>query len=495
MLDKFPTNSEVSKDLETVNKQQVESSNEKSVFDDFLLKLREKQIRVSTPEWLSFLTVVKARTQQENLVELVEDGNLLHTIYDFGRITLVKNKTDEKAYRDVFEECFGNIVQFMPTESKEENIDNGIKPDLKDKLGIEDVQEGVIPDIDQEHSDTESVHGGNKDQHNDILRQSDSAKIGGGEQVDDIEKEKRDQDIDSVAKDIIKDDAPTQVKEKSTLIGQGKGNSKLAEAPVMDNNILTLGSNVTAEDFENRNNKIKQLDRRKRYELRPNRTTTQEAIKNIRRIISDITEMRTGRVDVERTIENIAQRNVQFEYQIERQKQPEIVMFIDVGGPVDQWSPLVNEVVSAMLKGLTKLEVYLFHNNLYGYVWKPDPKNLLKSSFAEPNSLVDIKKIVKHRKKVIIYGDAEMSYSEFEADLWKPSDNEERIKKYGMNGKDCLRFIKKTANSVVWINPIFKKDWRSSDASGTLQAAQSIIPMYDLTVGGIEDAVKDLIKQ
>ena len=60
---------------------------------------------------------------------------------------------------------------------------------------------------------------------------------------------------------------------------------------------------------------------------------------------------------------------------------------------------LVNEVAEAMTERLTKLEVYLFHNNLYGYALKPDPKNLLASSYAKPDSLIDVKKIVKHRKK------------------------------------------------------------------------------------------------
>ncbi|HRU90046.1 MAG TPA: hypothetical protein P5094_01870, partial [Patescibacteria group bacterium] len=64
-----------------------------------------------------------------------------------------------------------------------------------------------------------------------------------------------------------------------------------------------------------------------------------------------------------------------------------------------------------------------------------------------------------------------------------------------MGGEECLNFIKKKANSVVWLNPIFKKEWQNHDFSGTIQTISNIISMHDLSVGGVEDAIKDLMKQ
>ena len=55
-------------------------------------------------------------------------------------------------------------------------------------------------------------------------------------------------------------------------------------------------------------------------------------------------------------------------------------------------------------------------------------------------------------------------------------------------------YQKKRADSVVWINPVFKKDWEERDDSGTIHAAKNIVPMHDLTVGGVEDAIKELMK-
>jgi uncharacterized protein with von Willebrand factor type A (vWA) domain len=64
-----------------------------------------------------------------------------------------------------------------------------------------------------------------------------------------------------------------------------------------------------------------------------------------------------------------------------------------------------------------------------------------------------------------------------------------------MGGDECLQFIKRKSDSVVWINPVFRREWEDRDDSGTIQAASDIIPMHDLTVGGVEDAIKSLMKK
>ncbi|MDR0606960.1 MAG: hypothetical protein LBG52_01095 [Candidatus Peribacteria bacterium] len=151
-------------------------------------------------------------------------------------------------------------------------------------------------------------------------------------------------------------------------------------------------------------------------------------------------------------------------------------------------------MTSSMTKGISKLEVYCFHNNLYGYVWKYDTSH--PSNVAPPNSLLNIKSIVKQRKRVIIYGDAEMARRELQYDNYEPKNNQERVVSFGMDGLDCLDYIKKMSKSVVWLNPIFQKERTNrSRTSTSLSIIQEEIPMYDLTVGGIEDAVKFLMKK
>jgi len=531
-----------------------------SIFDGFLDLLREKGVRVSTPEWLQFLQVVGQKTSVEDLKDMVGTDQLLNKIRLFAQTTLVKDKADESAFHEAFDEYFelaakvynreleNQEAEEKTQESQEEDTIEGQKPEIKEQLGIKDVDENLNPP-EGDHADDEQVHGGKQDQHNDILRKADLSKKGGGDKKEgpkgegdkgqpsegkgkegeaghgegekgEAGKGKGDKGEAGAGKGNkgdpsgmgkggkegigtedqtrlppeIAEAEQQQVSQEGFLVGGGKGKSIYAER-VRGSAITHEGENLTKKDIEEREKRVGKVDRRQRYEARPDKASMREVIRNLRRIITDVSEVKSSDVDLKRTVKNFARRDFRFDYEREREKQPEVVLLIDVGGPVDEWSPLMKEVAEEMAKGLTKLEVYLFHNNLYGYVWKPDPKDLLASSYAKPNSLIDIKKVIKKRKKVIVYGDAEMSYSEFEGDGWPPSENDERVEKFGMGGDECLNFIKKKADSVVWINPVFAKEWKERDDSGTIEAISEIIPMHDLTVGGVEDAIKELMKK
>lgn len=491
-----------------------------SIFDGFLDLLRGKGVRVSTPEWLQFLQVVGQKTSAEDLKGMVGTEQLLNKIRLFAQTTLVKDKADESAFHEAFDEYFELAAKVYSHElqdekEKEDNSqdsrDSGVEPEMKEQLGIDEVDENLDLPEGKEHDDDEQKHGGKEDQHNDILKKEDLAKKGGGDKKDgETGEEKGDKGEPSGmgqgGKEGMENKDKTGLPPESTeaeqkevsqegfLVGGGKGKSVYAER-VQSSPITHEGESLTKKDITEREKRVGKVDRRQRYEARPDKASMREVIRNLRRIITDVSEVKSSDVDLKRTVKNFARRDFRFDYEREREKQPEVVLLIDVGGPVDEWSPLMKEVTEEMAKGLTKLEVYLFHNNLYGYVWKPDPKDLLASSYAKPNSLIDVKKVIKKRKKVIIYGDAEMSYSEFESDGWPPSGNDERVEKFGMRGDECLNFIKKKADSVVWINPVFAKEWQERDDSGTIEAISDIVPMHDLTVGGVEDAIKELMKK
>lgn len=520
-----------------------------SVFDGFLKMLREKGIRISTPEWLQFLKVVQSKTKPDELQKVLDNQELLHKIRLYAQVTLIKNKADEAAFHEAFDQYFQLAAKVFTHEVKkeeqkqkeeDESRDSGTKPEIKEQLGIKEAEENLDLPENQEHADNEQVHGGKQDQHNDILKKADLSKQGGGSKKEapsgEGDKgepsqgkgelggagkgkgdkgeagqgkgdkgqpsgkgkgggEEKTEDLQTKTDSTSKTGKSEQHQftEQGILVGGGKGKSRFAERATQP--ITHEGEKLNEKLVEQRKEKAGKVDRRQRYEVRPDRASMREVIRNIRRIILDVSEIKSRNINIGRTVKNFAKRDFHFEYEKEREKQPEIVLFIDVGGPVDEWSPLVKKMTEAMAEGLTKLEIYLFHNNLYGYVWKPDPKDLHRSSYAKPNSLIDVKSVIKKRKKVIIYGDAEMSYSEFEGDGWPPSGNNERIRKFGMGGEECLQYIQKHSDSAVWINPAFKKEWQERDDSGTINAARSIIPMYDLTVGGVEDAVKELMKK
>ena len=521
-----------------INDVEYHDGENQSVLDGFLDILRDKGIKVSTPEWLQFLQVIGKKTKSSELKELVETNELLNKVRLYAQTTLVKDKTDEAAFHEGFDEYFELAAKIYNKELKKQEDEEKVKPELKKQLGTQEVKENLPED--ENHKENEEFHGGEKDQHNDILRKEDLSKQGGGDKkegtssegnkgLSDKGKEGKGEigqgqgdkgkegqgkgdmgqpsgtgkgssglETEGQAKNSSEiPESPKNIQQEKTdhgyLVGGGKGKSVFADRVHRDS--IYEGEKLDKQTIQDREKKVGKIDRRLRYEERPDKATMREVTRNIRRIILDVSEVKSRNVDLKQTVGNFARRDFRFDYQKEREKQPEIVLLIDVGGPVDQWSPLVKEVAETMAEGLTKLETYLFHNNLYGYVWKPDQKDLLASSYAKPNSLIDIKSLIKRRKKVIIYGDAEMSYSEFENDGWPPSGNDERVKNFGMGGKECLNFIKKKADSVVWISPVFRKEWESRDSSGTIHAVGEIMPMHDLTIGGVEDAIKDLMKK
>lgn len=543
---------DIQKNSNEENKPGDKKSKNQSIFDGFLDLLRDKGVRVSTPEWLQFLQVIGKKTRASELKELVETDELLNKVRLFAQTTLVKDKADEAAFHEAFDEYFELAAKIYKRElqqqednektvSKEADYDSKVVPELKEQLGAQEVKDNLSKK-DENHKDDEKVHGGKEDQHDDILKREDLLKQGGGDKGDKeeglisessknllnkkekvgeegqgqgdkgiggTEKSNRGQSSD-VGSELLNPEIEHREKnaskgsefsqgirqeksERGYLVGGGKGKSIFSERVRQDS--IYKGEKINKQAIQDREKIVGKVDRRLRYETRPDKASMREVIRNIRKIILDISEIKTHNVDLKSTVRNFAKRDFRFDYNREKEKQPEIVLLIDVGGPVDEWSPLVKEVTEAMVEGLTKLEIYLFHNNLYGYVWKPDPQNLLASSYAKPDSLIDIKSIIKRRKNVIIYGDAEMSYSELKRDCWPPRDNEEGIEKFSMGGEECLNFIKKKANSVVWLNPIFKKEWQDHDFSGTIQTISSIISMHDLSVGGVEDAIKDLMKQ
>ena len=543
-----------------------------SILNDFLNALRKKGVKVSTPEWLHFITVINKKAKIDNLSELIRNNSLLNKFRLYAKTILIKNKSDETIFHEVFDQYFERIAKILKYElnkddnlvnsynlspwqekmvtdelsrffkqreetvddksqddhenaiepeikeqleidevdenldlpegiddKSQENRDSAIEPEIKGQLGIDKVDEDLDLSESKEHDDNETIHGGKKDQHNDILKKEDLTKKGGGNKGKPSEdKGKKEIKNDELKNESKPPESPESEQKELTkhgfLVGGGKCKSIFAQQ-ANQQHITHKGKILTEKDIKKRKRQVEKVDKRKRYEARPDKASMREVIRNLRKIITDVSELKNSDVDLKRTVKNFARRDFRFDYKREREKQAEVVLLIDVGGPVNEWSPLMKEVAEEMAKGLSKLEVYLFHNNVYGYIWKPNSKNLLASSYAKPNSLIDLKKVVKKRKKVIIYGDAEMSYSEFQGDGWPPGGNEERVAKFGMGGKESLKFIKKKANSVVWINPVFAKEWKERDDSRTIKSISDIIPMYDLTIGGIEDAIKKLMEK
>ncbi len=539
------------------------------LFGGFLSALRDRGIRVSIPEWVNFLSVLRVGASDQRLRNAADLHQLFERIRVYARITLIKNKQDEVAFHEVFDQYFlhfATVIAHVIAEKERRCVAEGdqntfhdsasdsikqtevVAPDIKTQQDIQDVDETLEMPSREKHDDNDQVHGGKKDQHNDVLKKEDPGKLGGGKKEESQsggegnkgEKDKgkgekgdagagKGEKGDAGAGKGEKGDAGAGKGEKGQpsgmgmgsgrpgaqheravgqledgggfweksafqdvgmFKGKGKGNSRNSAPGVIesDQQLSVSRTQIRAEAMQ-------QYDGRKKYERRPTRADLRQIILGLRRIIQGTSRVRGKEVDTLRTVENFAKKNLQIEYRRERKKQQKIVLFIDTGGPVDEWAPLIRELAEEMTRGLTRLEVYLFHNNLYGYVWKANQEDWKDGAIKKPREIYDVRKIVTGKCRVIIYGDAEMGDWEFKEDRFAQYNNQEQVRQFGIPGDDCLRWIMHRAEHAVWVNPIFRSEWEGErNNSGTISAVRDIVPMYDLSVGGLQDAVKELIK-
>jgi uncharacterized protein with von Willebrand factor type A (vWA) domain len=103
---------------------------------------------------------------------------------------------------------------------------------------------------------------------------------------------------------------------------------------------------------------------------------------------------------------------------------------------------------------------------------------------------VSIEGLIRSRNpdcKLIFVGDANMAPSEL--------TQRNGIIDWGMTNDDPgLLWLKRLAQHFqhnVWLNPILESEWNRSTFV-TIQMVREVIPMFELTVDGLEKAVKKL---
>lgn len=181
-----------------------------------------------------------------------------------------------------------------------------------------------------------------------------------------------------------------------------------------------------------------------------------------------IEESAVDRLDVPLTIKTGLKRGGLFipELTSEKNEELKIIVMIDNGGY--SMAGYVRTVQQLFRKMKTRfahdLEVYYFHNTIYDRVWTD----------AQRTTSISIERLLMHDQKyrVFIIGDAAMAPYEL------TSESIEVIQSIGNK-------FKKT----VWLNPEPIKYWPSTY---TIQVIKELVPMFPLTPGGIERAVRKM---
>ncbi|UTW49747.1 VWA domain-containing protein [Bacterioplanoides sp. SCSIO 12839] len=166
----------------------------------------------------------------------------------------------------------------------------------------------------------------------------------------------------------------------------------------------------------------------------------------------------------------------------ERHNAVKVLLFFDIGGTMDPYVRVCEELFSAARTEFKHMETFYFHNCLYESVWKNNIRRL-----NERTETWDVLRKYGPDYKVIFVGDAMMAPYEVthvggSVEHW----NEEP-------GAVWLQRMADQYDKMVWLNPAPEAHWGQG---GSLGAIKQIVKdkMYPLTLSGLEDAMRFLSK-
>ena len=195
---------------------------------------------------------------------------------------------------------------------------------------------------------------------------------------------------------------------------------------------------------------------------------------------------RTGideELDIDDTISHTAKNGyLDIKTRKERENAIKILLFLDVGGSMDDYIKQVENLFSAAKNVFKNLNFFYFHNCLYEGVWKSNVRR-----WKEQFSTIEIFRTFGKEYKCIFVGDASMSPYEI---LVEGGGNEHFNQE---TGQVWLERAIAQWPSNVWINPTKQEHWNYSQSTHIIKEIFSN-RMVPLSIKGIEEATKILSK-
>ena len=189
-------------------------------------------------------------------------------------------------------------------------------------------------------------------------------------------------------------------------------------------------------------------------------------------------------LDIDGTINGTARQGwLDIQMRAERRNAIKVLLFLDVGGSMDPFVKLCEELFSAATAEFKNLEFYYFHNCVYEGVWKDNRRR-----FAERTPLWEVLHKFPHDYKLIFVGDAAMSPYE----ISHPGGSVEHFNEEA--GAVWLQRMVNTYPATVWLNPTPEAHWNYSQSTTIIKELVKD-RMYPLTLEGLDDAMRELVRK
>ena len=387
---------------------------------DFFLHLKTKKLPVSTREFLTLLEALK-----EHVAE-----NSIDDFYFLSRTCLVKDETHYDKFDQAFGEYFKGVTHIPGLEA--------------------DIPEEWLKMLMQKHLTPEE--------------KAKLEKLGWDKLMEEFKKRLAEQ------------------KERhaggSKWIGTG-GTSPFGHGGYHPEGIRvggpSAGNRTAVKVWENR--EYRNLDDTVELGTR----NIKIALRRLRRFAREGAE---DELDLDGTITGTARNAgwLDIKMRPERHNKVKVLLFLDIGGSMDDHIKVCEEMFSAAKSEFKHLEYFYFHNCIYDHVWKDNRRR-----HAERFPLWDVMHKYGEDYKVVIVGDATMSPYE----ILQPGGSVEYANEEA--GAVWLQRMLDTWPRAVWLNPEPERLW---DYRHSIEVIRTIFAnrMFPLTLAGLERAMRELNK-
>lgn len=207
------------------------------------------------------------------------------------------------------------------------------------------------------------------------------------------------------------------------------------------------------------------------------------------RQLSDKNEEKTE-IDINSTINATCNNGglLSVRYKSPRKNKIKLMVLFDSGGSMTPYAHLCSTLFKAVSQAnhFKSLKIFYFHNCPFNYLYETPECVFHKSQETDKV----LRKIGKGYKAIFV-GDAAMAPWELRyfsgGRSGKVTDT--------VSGLIWLHKIVSHCESAVWLNPIPEEKWNVERGKETIKRIQSEIPMYHLSIKGLERAVKNLLKE
>lgn len=189
-------------------------------------------------------------------------------------------------------------------------------------------------------------------------------------------------------------------------------------------------------------------------------------------------------LDLEGTIRGTAKQGwLDVVMRPERHNAVKVLLFLDVGGSMDPYIQLMEELFSAASAEFKNMEFFYFHNCVYEGLWKDNRRR-----WSQRTPTWDVLHKYGHDYKVIFVGDAAMSPYE----ISHPGGSVEHMNDEA--GAVWLGRIARTYPATVWLNPTPEQQWAYSSSTRMIRELVGGA-MFPLTLDGLDGAMRELSRK